>query len=88
MYGLNGGIDIIDPETGLGDEQGTNTIIYNLFKNGVLMISLRGNTLRFQPPLVIKKEELQQAFDVIHKVFAGYQAGELLEPNGRHHIGW
>lgn len=52
------------------------------------MISLRGNTLRFQPPLVIKKEELQQAFDVIHKVFAGYQAGELLEPNGRHHIGW
>lgn len=88
LYGLNGGIDIIDPETGLGDEQGTNTIIYNLFKNGVLMISLRGNTLRFQPPLVIKKEELQQAFDVIHKVFAGYQAGELLEPNGRHHIGW
>ena len=88
LYGLNGGIDIIDPETGLGDEQATNTIIYNLFKQGVLMISLRGSTLRFQPPLVIKEEELQQAFDVMHKVFTSYQAGELVKPSGRHHIGW
>lgn len=88
LYGLNGGIDIIDPKTGLGDEQATNTIIYNLFKNGVLMISLRGSTLRFQPPLVIKEADLQRSFTIMHQVFEDFVNGKLKEPNGRHHIGW
>lgn len=88
LYGLNGGIDIVDPQTGLGDEQATNTIIYNLFKNGVLMISLCGSTLRFQPPLVIEEDDLQRAFTVMDQVFADFAEGKLAEPNGRHHIGW
>lgn len=88
LYGLNGGIDIVDPKTGLGDEQATNTIIYNLFKNGVLMISLRGSTLRFQPPLVIEDDDLQRAFTIMHQVFDDFSKGKLAEPNGRHHIGW
>lgn len=88
MYGLNGGIDIVDPKTGLRDTDATNYILYALFKRGVLMISLQGSTLRFQPPLVITEEQLRQAFDVLHGVFNDYENGRLTAPTGRHHIGW
>ena len=88
MYGLHGGIDIVDPKTGLRDTDATNYILYALFKRGVLMISLQGSTLRFQPPLVITEEQLRQAFDVLHGVFNDYENGRLTAPTGRHHIGW
>jgi 4-aminobutyrate aminotransferase len=52
------------------------------------MISLRGSTLRFQPPLVIKEADLQRAFTIMHQVFEDFVNGKLKEPNGRHHIGW
>lgn len=69
MYGLDGGIDIIDPQTGQGDAKATDRLIHRIFELGAIMISLRGSTLRFQPPLVISKEELKQAFDIIDQAF-------------------
>lgn len=61
MYGLDDGIDIVDLQTGKGDVEATTKIMYRVFELGAIIISLRGNILRFQPPLVITSEELEQA---------------------------
>ncbi len=87
MYGLNGGIDIIDNQ-GLPDTYATNQLIYRIFELGAIMISLRGNILRFQPPLVIKKEELTKALAIIDQAFSDLEAGKIVLPHSDSHIGW
>ncbi|GMA69378.1 aspartate aminotransferase family protein [Leuconostoc litchii] len=87
VYGLNGGIDIID-EKGRPDSDATNKLIYRIFELGAIMISLRGNTLRFQPPLVIEKETLQRAFNILEQAFSELAAGKISLPKTDNHIGW
>ena len=60
--------------------------MYRAFELGVIIISLRGNILRFQPPLVITEEQLDQAFDVLDQAFSELAAGKLELPAG--HMGW
>ena len=45
MYGLDGGIDIIDPATGQDDTNATVKLMYRIFELGSIIISLRGNIL-------------------------------------------
>ena len=45
-------------------------IIHRAFELGVIMISLRGNILRFQPPLVITTAQLDRAFTILDQVFS------------------
>lgn len=52
------------------------------------MISLRGNTLRFQPPLVITEEQLTQSFKILTQAFTELAAGNLSLPETDNHIGW
>ncbi|MBA1394124.1 aminotransferase class III-fold pyridoxal phosphate-dependent enzyme, partial [Lactobacillus sp. XV13L] len=80
FYGLDGGIDIVDAATGKPDPQMTTKLIYRMFELGVLIISLRGYTLRFQPPLVISSEQLQQVFAKFEQAFAELAAGKLKLP--------
>lgn len=87
MYGLNGGIDIIDVN-GEPDVEATTKIIYHLFELGVIMISLRGNILRFQPPLVITLGQLEAAFEKMTQTFDALLANELRLPETDNHIGW
>ncbi|MGX7042152.1 aspartate aminotransferase family protein [Leuconostoc holzapfelii] len=87
MYGLNGGIDIVDAQ-GQPDVDATTKIIYRLFELGVIMISLRGNVLRFQPPLVITLDQLATAFEKITQTFEALLAGNLHLPETDNHIGW
>ncbi|KAI3472602.1 hypothetical protein Pfo_031364 [Paulownia fortunei] len=86
MYGLNGGIDIIDNQ-GQPDTCATNQLIYRIFELGAIMISLRGNILRFQPPLVITKEELTRALAIIDQAFSDLEAGKIVLPHSDSHIG-
>ena len=88
MYGLNGGIDIIDPVTGLGDNLATTKLIYRAFELGAIIISLHGNVLRFQPPLVITETELNQAFKILHQAFSELATGSLKLPKNAQEIGW
>ncbi|MFC0290093.1 aspartate aminotransferase family protein [Bombilactobacillus bombi] len=88
FYGLNGGIDIINPQTKEPDAVATTKLIYRLFELGVLIISLRGYTLRFQPPLVITDEQLQQVFDKFTQALAELAAGQLTLPPNADQIGW
>lgn len=88
MYGLDGGIDIVDPQTGKGDTEMTTKIMYRVFELGAIIISLRGNILRFQPPLVITEEELDQAFAILDQAFAEAAAGKLSLPQNAEELGW
>lgn len=87
MYGLNGGIDIVD-ENGQADSLGTNKIIYRLFELGLIMISLRANILRFQPPLVITETQLKKGFNLIEQAFQDYQNNRIALPETADKIGW
>ena len=88
MYGLDGGIDIIDPATGKGDVEATTKLMYRIFELGAIIISLRGSILRFQPPLVITEEQLNQAFAIIDQAGAELAAGKLSLPDNAAELGW
>ena len=88
MYGLDGGIDIIDPATGKGDVEATTKLMYRIFELGAIIISLRGSILRFQPPLVITEEQLNQAFAIIDQACAELAAGKLSLPDNAAELGW
>lgn len=77
MYGLDGGIDIIDPKTGKADVKVATKLIYRMFELGVIMITVKGNVLRFQPPLVITEEQLEKAFDVIDQSMDDEENGRI-----------
>ena len=77
MYGLDGGIDIINPKTGKADVKVATKLIYRMFELGVIMITVRGNVLRFQPPLVITEEQLEKAFDVINQAMDDEANGRI-----------
>lgn len=88
MYGLDGGIDIIDPATGKGDVEATTKLMYRIFELGAIIISLRGSILRFQPPLVITEEQLNQAFAIIDQACAELAVGKLSLPDNAAELGW
>ena len=63
-------------------------LIFAIFERGALMISLRGNILRFQPPLVITKAQLQKAFTIIEAAFNAQKQGKLTLPQNATELGW
>ncbi|MEJ6399888.1 aspartate aminotransferase family protein [Nicoliella sp. Es01] len=88
LYGLNGGIDIVDPNTGKGDNESATKLIYRIFELGALMITVRGNILRFQPPLVIKKEDLDRGLSIIEQAMQELKDGTIKSPSDLNEIGW
>ena len=88
IYGLNGGIEIVkDPKTKEADNDAATKLISYLVENGVLMITVRGNVLRFQPPLVITREEIDKALVTIEKGFEKLKKGDLKLADDKK-IGW
>lgn len=76
--GLSIGIEIVkDPDQKEKDAQAALKITNRCYEKGVLIITLAGNVLRFQPPLNISQEDLDQALTIIEESLADYQAGLL-----------
>ena len=49
-----------------------------LFRShGVVIIAVAGNVLRFQPPLVITYEQLDEALATLEQALQGLQDGQL-----------
>ncbi|GAX05649.1 4-aminobutyrate aminotransferase [Secundilactobacillus pentosiphilus] len=88
MYGLDGGIDIVDSVTGKPDSEATAKLVYRVFELGAIMIFLKTNVLRFQPPLVITDEQLQAAFKILDQAFSELAADKLSLPSNVDEIGW
>ncbi|MBL3531802.1 aspartate aminotransferase family protein [Companilactobacillus zhachilii] len=88
MYGLDGGIELVkDRESKEPNPDFATKVIYYAFLHGVVMITLKGNILRFQPPLVISHEELDQALDVLDNAFAAVENNQVIIPSNEK-IGW
>ncbi|MHA8110356.1 aspartate aminotransferase family protein [Lactobacillaceae bacterium Melli_B4] len=88
LYGLNGGIDIVDPKTGKADGKAATKLIYRIFELGALMITVRGNILRFQPPLVIEKDDLTRALQIIEQAMQELNDGTMKLDADLDGIGW
>ncbi len=86
--GLN--IDKVDPATGerKPDAIGTFKIIFRSYEKGLLMISLSENTLRIQPPLTIKPENLKKGFQIVDEAINEYINGQISDDVLSFKKGW
>lgn len=76
--GLSIGIDIVsDRKAKTRDNEAALKICNYAFEHGVIIIAVAGNVLRFQPPLVITYEQLEQALDVLETALEKLTAGAL-----------
>ncbi|MGW4294407.1 aminotransferase class III-fold pyridoxal phosphate-dependent enzyme, partial [Micromonospora chersina] len=66
--GLSIGIDIVSNKIEkTRDSEAALKICNYCFENGVIIIAVAGNVLRFQPPLVITYKQLDKALDAKNK---------------------
>ncbi|MCZ0716901.1 aspartate aminotransferase family protein [Aerococcus kribbianus] len=76
--GLSIGVDIVsDRQSKSKDSQAALKICNRAYEKGLLMIAVAGSVLRFQPPLVISYEELDQTFTILDEVFTELANGQL-----------
>lgn len=88
IYGLNGGIELVkDQKTKEADSESASKLITYLKDNGVLMITVKGNVLRFQPPLVITRDQIDKALDTIERGLSELEKGNLKLDDDKK-IGW
>ena len=71
--GLSIGIDIVDNRKNKNKNYtAAAKISYNCIKNGLLLTFIGKSTLRVQPPLVITKEQIDKAIEIIDNAFDSY----------------
>lgn len=76
--GLSIGIDIVaDKLNKTKDAEAALKICNYCFDHGVVIIAIAGSVLRFQPPLVITDDELDQALTILESAIQGVENGEL-----------
>ncbi|MCU5745348.1 aspartate aminotransferase family protein [Staphylococcus sp. SQ8-PEA] len=76
--GLSIGIDVVsDRESKTRDNEAALKICNYAFDHGVIIIAVAGNVLRFQPPLVITYQQLDQALDVLEEALNQLSQGAL-----------
>ncbi len=85
-YGI--GIGSKDGEDFVADEVGTFKILYRCYEKGLIVISLAGNVLRIQPPLVISEEELTRGFEIISEAITEYREGKIGDDILSYQQGW
>lgn len=52
-------------------------ICYRCYEKGVLIVTLNGNVLRIQPPLIITKDEISRALEIIKSSIEDYLQGNI-----------
>lgn len=76
--GLSIGIDIVsDKINKTRASEAALKICNRCFDNGVVIIAVAGNVLRFQPPLVITYEQLDTALNVLEAAISDFELGKL-----------
>ncbi|MEA4847811.1 MAG: aspartate aminotransferase family protein [Clostridiaceae bacterium] len=76
--GLSIGVDLVTDRTSKkGNRDAAAKICYRCWEKGVILIFLAEGVLRVQPPLVISKEELGRALDIIEESMKEYLNGEI-----------
>src|SRR5699024_562797 len=76
--GLSIGIDIVaDKDSKTRDAEAALKVCNRCFDNGVVIIAVAGNVLRFQPPLVITYNQLDTALNVLESAIEDLASGKL-----------
>lgn len=76
--GLSIGIDLVeDRKTKKGAREAAAKICYRCWEKGVILIFLGDGVLRFQPPLVISEEEMEEAIQIVETSIEDYLAGDI-----------
>lgn len=87
--GMSIGVEIVKDTTSMErDVIGTTKICYRSYEKGLIMISLAGNVLRVQPPLVITYDEIDKAITIIDEAMAEYKAGAIPDEVLNNCTGW
>ncbi|RPJ97161.1 aspartate aminotransferase family protein [Rummeliibacillus sp. TYF005] len=73
--GLMIGIDVIDPETGLGDGKALKRILDLALEEGVLfyLCGNEGEVIRMIPPLTVTKEQIDDGLTMLDKAIQKYK---------------
>lgn len=76
--GLSIGVELLkDRGTKEKDKEAAIKICYRCWQKGVVLIFLAENILRVQPPLVITKDEVKKAMDIIEETIEEYILGKI-----------
>lgn len=87
--GLSIGVDLVkDRESKVGDKNAAAKICCRAWEKGVLLIYLADGVLRIQPPLVITKEELDKAINIIEESIVDYLNGNIPDEILKFAKGW
>lgn len=87
--GLSIGVELLkDTGTKVRDTEAAPKIVYECWKNGVVLIYLGANILRIQPPLVITQEEADRALAVLEAAIGDYTRGLLPDDALSEMHGW
>lgn len=76
-FGLSIGVDIINPKTGEKDPVATAKICYKCLERGLVLVFLNRSTLRVQPPLIIKYDEIDEAMKILDGVLSDLSDGKI-----------
>ncbi|GHV46475.1 aspartate aminotransferase family protein [Synergistales bacterium] len=76
--GLSIGVDlVVDRDTKERHRTAAAKICYRAWEKGLLLSFFSGSVLRIQPPLVITKEELDKALDIIEESMDEFAKGQI-----------
>lgn len=76
--GLSIAMDLVKSRTSMEpDRQAALKVSYTCVQNGVFLIFLGKNSLRIQPPLVITKEQIDRALDVLEDAVIKLICGQI-----------
>ncbi len=76
--GLSIGVDLVtDRKTKKKAKEAAAKICYRCWEKGVILTFFANSVLRIQPPLVITKQEMDKAIDIIEEAINDYLAGDI-----------
>lgn len=87
--GLSIGIDLVtNRHTKDRAREAASKICYRCWEKGVILTFVANNVLRIQPPLVITKEQIDTALDIIEESIKDYLAGDIPDEVLKEAKGW
>jgi len=76
--GLSIGVDLVaNRDTKERAKEAAAKICYRSWEKGIIMVFIASNVLRIQPPLIINKEQIDKAIDIIEESINEYLAGDI-----------
>lgn len=76
--GLSWAVDLVqNKETKIAASEAAAKICYRAWEKGVILITLAGNVLRIQPPLIITEKEIIRAVQIIDESIGDYLNGNI-----------